>query len=68
VPAGTSPADVTKLNGALRGVIDSPDTQTKFKNVGFEGFSSTPEELGAFTKVQLSVWGTMIKDAGINAN
>src|SRR6478672_5582711 len=50
-------AVVTKLNGALRGVIDSPDTQTKFKNVGFEGFSSTPEELGAFIKVQLGVWG-----------
>jgi tripartite-type tricarboxylate transporter receptor subunit TctC len=67
-PAGTPPAVVTKLNGALRGVIDSPDTQTKFKNVGFEGFSSTPEELGAFIKVQLGVWGRMIKDAGINAN
>jgi tripartite-type tricarboxylate transporter receptor subunit TctC len=67
-PAGTPPAVVTKLNGALRGVIDSPDTQAKFKNVGFEGFSSTPEELGAFIKVQLGVWGRMIKDAGINAN
>jgi tripartite-type tricarboxylate transporter receptor subunit TctC len=67
-PAGTPPAVVTKLNGALRGVIDSPDTQAKFKNVGFEGFSSTPEELGAFIKVQLGVWGRMIKDAGINTN
>ena len=47
-PAGTPPAIVTKLNGALRQVIDSPDVQTKFKNVGFEGFSSTPQELGDF--------------------
>jgi tripartite-type tricarboxylate transporter receptor subunit TctC len=67
-PAGTPPAVVTKLNGALRTVIDNPDVQAKFKNVGFEGFSSTPEELGAFIKVQLGVWGKMIKDAGINAN
>jgi tripartite-type tricarboxylate transporter receptor subunit TctC len=67
-PAGTPPAVVTKLNGALRTVIDSPDVQAKFKNVGFEGFSSTPEELGAFIMVQLGVWGKMIKDAGINAN
>jgi len=65
-PAGTPPAIVTKLNGALRDVIDSSDVQAKFKNVGFEGFSSTPEELGAFMKVQLGKWQQMVKDAGIN--
>jgi tripartite-type tricarboxylate transporter receptor subunit TctC len=67
-PAGTPPAIVTKLNGALRNVIDSPDTQAKFRNVGFEGFSSTPEELKAFIKGQLGVWEKMVKDAGIQAN
>jgi len=67
-PAGTPPAVVTKLNGALRNVIDSPDVQASFKNVGFEGFSSTPEELGAFIKVQLGKWEKMVKDAGIKAD
>jgi hypothetical protein len=32
---------------------------------GFEGFSSTPSELGDFIKVQLGKWGKMIKDANI---
>jgi tripartite-type tricarboxylate transporter receptor subunit TctC len=64
-PAGTPPEIVTKLNGALRKVIDSPDVQVKFKNVGFEGFSSTPEELGAFMKAEIVDWGKMVKDAGI---
>ena len=53
---------------ALREVIDSPDVQARFKNVGFEGFSSTPEELGAFIKVQLGVWEKMVKDADIKPN
>jgi len=66
-PAKTPPAVVTKLNGALRKVIDQPDVQTKFRNVGFEGFSSTPEELGDYIKTQLGLWGKMIKDAGIGA-
>jgi len=66
-PAKTPPAIVTKLNAALRKVIDQPDVQAKFKNVGFEGFSSTPEELGDYIKVQLTMWGKMIKDAGIGA-
>jgi tripartite-type tricarboxylate transporter receptor subunit TctC len=64
-PAGTPPAIVTQLNGELRKVIDKPDVQAKFRNVGFEGFSSTPEELGDFIKVQLGLWGKMVKDAGI---
>jgi tripartite-type tricarboxylate transporter receptor subunit TctC len=67
-PAGTPPEVVKKLNVALRKVIDSPDVQAKFKNVGFEGFSSTPEELGAFMKAQLGEWGKMVKDANIQAD
>jgi tripartite-type tricarboxylate transporter receptor subunit TctC len=67
-PAGTPAAVVQKLNTALRAVIDSADVQANFKNVGFEGFSSTPEELGAFIKVQLGVWEKMIKDADIKPN
>jgi tripartite-type tricarboxylate transporter receptor subunit TctC len=64
-PAKTPPGVVARLNGALRKVIDKPDVQAKFRNVGFEGFSSTPEELGDYVKVQLGAWGKMIKDAGI---
>jgi tripartite-type tricarboxylate transporter receptor subunit TctC len=64
-PAGTPPAVVAKLNGALRKVIDNPDVQTKFKNIGFEGFSSTPEELGTYIKAQLVEWRKMVEDAGI---
>jgi tripartite-type tricarboxylate transporter receptor subunit TctC len=64
-PAGTPPQVVTKLNGALRKIIDSPEAQARFKNVGFEGFSSTPEELGDFIKAQLALWGKMIKTANI---
>ena len=64
-PAGTPPQIVAKLNGALRPIIDSPEVQARFKNVGFEGFSSTPEELGNFIKAQLALWGKMIKDADV---
>jgi len=67
-PAGTPVAVVKKLNAALREVIDSPDVQARLKNVGFEGFSSTPEELGTFMKVQLGVWEKMVKDADIKPN
>jgi tripartite-type tricarboxylate transporter receptor subunit TctC len=64
-PAGTPPQVIAKLNAALRPIIESPQVQARFKNVGFEGFSSTPEELGDFIKTQLALWGKMIKDANV---
>jgi len=67
-PAGTPPDIVKKLNTALRPIIDSPGAQKKFKNVGFEAFSSTPTELGDFIKSQLADWEKMIKDAGIQSD
>jgi tripartite-type tricarboxylate transporter receptor subunit TctC len=67
-PAGTPSEIVTKLNVALRKVIDSPEVQAKFKNVGFEGFSSTPQELGNYIKAEIIDWGKMVKDAGIKSD
>jgi tripartite-type tricarboxylate transporter receptor subunit TctC len=64
-PAGTPRSVVKKLNGVLRKIIDSPDVQAKFKNVGFDGFSSTPQELGDYMKAEIIDWGKMVKDAGI---
>jgi tripartite-type tricarboxylate transporter receptor subunit TctC len=67
-PAGTPPEIVTKLNVALRKVIDSPEVQAKFKNVGFEGFSSTPQELGDYMRAEIADWGKMVKNAGIKSD
>ncbi|MGA7488170.1 MAG: tripartite tricarboxylate transporter substrate binding protein [Xanthobacteraceae bacterium] len=64
-PAGTPPAIVTRLNGELRRIIDNPEINGKIGAMGFEAFSSSPEELGDFVKVQLAKWTKMIKDAGI---
>ncbi len=64
-PMGTPPEVVAKLNAALRKVIDSPEDQAKFKNVGFEGFSSTPQALGDYMKAEIVEWRKMVKDAGI---
>jgi tripartite-type tricarboxylate transporter receptor subunit TctC len=67
-PAGTPPAVIAKLNKTLRPIIDSPEVQAKFKNVGFEGFSSTPDELGDYVKAQLLEWKKMVTDANIQAD
>jgi putative tricarboxylic transport membrane protein len=64
-PAHTPPEIVARLNTELRKIIDNPDTKKALGRVGFEAFSSSPEELGDTVKLQLGKWGKMVKDAGI---
>jgi tripartite-type tricarboxylate transporter receptor subunit TctC len=64
-PAGTPPAVIARLNAELRRIIDSPQGQARFASAGFEAFSSTPEELAKFIKVQLGKWTRMVREAGI---
>ena len=64
-PAHTPPDIVALLNRELRKIIDSPEVKKMLSNVGFEAFSSSPQELDGFVKVQLDKWGKMVKDAGI---
>jgi tripartite-type tricarboxylate transporter receptor subunit TctC len=64
-PAHTSPEIVTKLNNALRPIIDGPAIKTTLAQVGFEAFSSSPKELDDFIKAQLGKWEKMVNDAGI---
>jgi tripartite-type tricarboxylate transporter receptor subunit TctC len=64
-PAGTPKEILARLSTELRKIIDSPEVTSRLGGVGFEAFSSSPEELGEFVKVQLAKWGKMVKDAGI---
>jgi tripartite-type tricarboxylate transporter receptor subunit TctC len=64
-PAHTPPAIVAKLNRELRKIIDSRELKSKLSAVGFEAFSSSPDELEDFIKLQLGKWDKMVKDAGI---
>jgi len=64
-PAGTPAEIIALLNGELRRIIDSEEVKTSLGKAGFEAFSSSPQEIEEFVKVQLAKWGKMIKDAGI---
>ena len=64
-PARTPPAIAAQLNTELRKIIDKPDTRSALGRVGFEAFSSSPQEFGEFVKGQLGKWGRMVKDAAI---
>jgi tripartite-type tricarboxylate transporter receptor subunit TctC len=64
-PANIPTAIIGRLNAELRKIIDDPATKARMSTLGFEAFSSTPDEFADFMKVQLVKWTKMIKDAGI---
>src|SRR6266446_7413226 len=64
-PANTPPEVIARLNAETRRIIDNPEIKARIGEIGFEAFSSTPEELGELVKVQLVKWTKMIRDAGI---
>ena len=64
-PGKTPPESVARLNGELRPIIDNPEIKARLKRIGFEAFSSTPEELGDFIKLQYAKWGKMVKESGV---
>ena len=64
-PAQTPRPIVERLNGELRRIIADPTVKQRLAAIGFDAFSSTPEELDAFVREDLAKWGRWVKDAGI---
>ncbi len=64
-PAGTPTPIVTRLNKELREIVADPVNYARLRAVGFDAFTSTPEELGAFVRGELVKWSRWTKEAGI---
>jgi tripartite-type tricarboxylate transporter receptor subunit TctC len=64
-PAGTPKEIVDRLSGVIKQAQNKAEVKEKIAAFAAEGDSSGSEELGVFVKAQLSTWGRLIKDAGI---
>ncbi len=64
-PAGMPPEVVQRLNRELAAIATDPEISKKLAEIGFDAFTQTPEQLGAFVQAQLANWARMIRDAGI---
>lgn len=65
VPAGTPPANVARLNAALREAMRDEQLIATFANQAAVPEPSTPEELAAFTASEREVWGQVVRAANI---
>jgi tripartite-type tricarboxylate transporter receptor subunit TctC len=63
-PAGTAPAIIEKLHGAIAKIIRSPDTRERILGMGADPVVSTPVEFSAFIAAELKKWTKVIKESG----
>jgi len=66
-PRGTPPAVIQRLNAAVVGALRQQDVQERFRRLGFEPTSSTPEALAQLIRSELKVYGDLISRTGIKA-
>ncbi len=64
-PAGTPPEIVGKLNAELVQIVADPAIRARLAGLGFDAFSSTPDELKTFVASELVKWARLIKEARI---
>ncbi len=64
-PAGTPRSVIVKLNEALNAVLRDADTLQRFKAMGNEIASSTPEQFDALIRADIPKWAEVARRAGI---
>ena len=60
----TSDAIVTKLNGAIVEILNTPEVQAKLKTMALEPKPGTAEEAHTFFKGEIDNWGKMVRAIG----
>lgn len=64
-PAGTSKEIIARLNKETVAVLRTPEISRRLANDGAEVVASTPEEFGAYIRVETEKWAKVAKAAGI---
>jgi tripartite-type tricarboxylate transporter receptor subunit TctC len=64
-PGKTPPEVVKPVYDALRDALTDPDSQAKFKTIGFDVRPLGPDEFGPYIHNEIAKWRAVVRDAGI---
>jgi len=64
-PAGTPPAIVAKLNGALTGMLRDADVQETLAREGIDRAGTSAAGFGAFIRAEIAKWTKVARETGV---
>ncbi|MCC6535301.1 MAG: tripartite tricarboxylate transporter substrate binding protein [Burkholderiales bacterium] len=68
VRSGTPTALLQKLNQEIVAIVDAPEMRKRLAAQGAEPATSTPEDLGSYTRSELERWRGVIRESGARAD
>jgi tripartite-type tricarboxylate transporter receptor subunit TctC len=66
-PAGTPNVIIKRLNTQMGTILNNPEVKTQLASRGFDVQTSTPEQLGAYIKAEVTKWAPIVKKSGATA-
>jgi len=66
-PAGTPNPIIKRLNAQMGTILNNPEVKTQLASRGFDVQTSTPEQLGAYIKAEVTKWAPIVKKSGATA-
>ena len=66
-PAGTPNPIIKRLNTQMGTILNNPEVKTQLASRGFDVQTSTPEQLGAYIKAEVTTWAPIVKKSGATA-
>jgi tripartite-type tricarboxylate transporter receptor subunit TctC len=66
-PAGTPNAIIKRLNTQMSTILNNPEVKTQLASRGFDVQTSSPEQLGAYIKAEVTKWAPIVKKSGATA-
>lgn len=68
-PAGTSSAQVSRWNAAMRKVLAMPEVRSRIQNIGYEALAgSTPQEVTLLRKRLAEYWTPIVQTVGFKGD
>jgi putative tricarboxylic transport membrane protein len=64
-PAGTPPAVVDRIYGAITAALKEPETLEAFRKQGYQPMSSNPKETAALLRADHERWEPILKAANV---
>jgi tripartite-type tricarboxylate transporter receptor subunit TctC len=64
-PAGLPPEIIRSVNAEINALLDLPETQQRFAQLGGVPLRLSPEEFAAWVRAETQKWGVVIRKEGL---